>query len=120
MEAVTDKLKLLSYEKALVRARGLSPLPAAYFTGAAVGTVEGEQLEYLYALVCWLLDISVLPRHELWALLPRARSPTHDADANAACAALLAALRRRRRSRRSEQCQRTGCEARGAPRCVRC
>ena len=93
MEAVTDKLKLLSYEKALVRARGLSPLPAAYFTGAAVGTVEGEQLEYLYALVCWLLDISVLPRHELWALLPRARSPTHDADANAACAALLAALR---------------------------
>ena len=92
MEAVGDKLKLLDYEVKLVRTHGLAPLPCAYFTGAAVASPEPAQLEYLYTLVCWLLSVSVAPEHKLWSLVPRAHSPTYDADASAACAALLETL----------------------------
>lgn len=92
MEAVGDKLKLLDYERQLLRARSLPPLPCAYFTGAPVEAAEAAQLEYLYTLTCWLLQVSVAPGHELWKLVPTASSATYDADAGAACAALLHTL----------------------------
>jgi hypothetical protein len=46
----------------------------------------------LYTLTCWLLQVSVAPGHELWKLVPTASSATYDADAGAACAALLHTL----------------------------
>ena len=92
MEAVGDKLKLLDYEGAFVRGKGLSPLPHGYFTGAAVGAPPEVQLVYLYHLVCWLLDISVAPGHTLAALAPRAGAATFEADASAAVSAVLSAL----------------------------
>ncbi|KOO25476.1 protein kinase 6 [Chrysochromulina tobinii] len=70
----------------------LPPLPCAYFTGAPVEAAEAAQLEYLYTLTCWLLQVSVAPGHELWKLVPTASSATYDADAGAACAALLHTL----------------------------
>ena len=92
MEAVGDKLKLLDYERLLLRPKGLPPLPCAYFTGASVAAAENAQLEYLYTLVCWLLDVSAAPGHALWKLAPKATSAQYDADAATACTALLQAL----------------------------
>ncbi len=90
MEAVADKLKLLNYESELLRPHGLAPLPIAYFTGANIAATADAQLQYLYPLVCWLMDISVAPGHGLWRHAPRAASA--EAEAQAACAAMLEAL----------------------------
>lgn len=85
MEAVLDKLKLLQYERGLLHPRDMQPLPRGYFTSATLWP-PAAQFRYLFQLLCWLLELSALPGHELWGLLPAQCS---DADTLAAAAGML-------------------------------
>merc|ERR1719178_498804 len=91
MDAVVDKLKLLDYEAGLLKPHGLPPLPRGYFTIAAREVGQG-QFHFLFILVCWLLQISVVPDHGLWSLVPSPSSS--DSDDLAAASALLEDLHR--------------------------
>uniref|UniRef100_A0A7S4BXW9 non-specific serine/threonine protein kinase n=2 Tax=Chrysotila carterae TaxID=13221 RepID=A0A7S4BXW9_CHRCT len=89
MEAVLDKLKLLDYEKGLLRQRNLPPLPRGYFTSESLWPAKA-QFQYLYKLLCWLLQLtSSKGDHDLWRLL----SPDAlDADALSCAQTLLDAI----------------------------
>jgi hypothetical protein len=88
IDAVLDKLKILGYEAALLRPRGMPPLPRGYFTSATIWPIS-DQFRYVFRLVCWLAELGPLPGHDLWDRLPAHPS---DFEAASAAAALVEAL----------------------------
>ncbi|KAL3904675.1 MAG: hypothetical protein SGPRY_011199 [Prymnesium sp.] len=88
MEAVLDKLKLLDYERGLLRPTNLHPLPRWYFCGCGA-TTAAVGFHYFYSLCCWLLEREGSCKHQLWRHLPAATSSAFEADALSACNALL-------------------------------